>query len=220
MKNKKQSEMETKVQRSSGGIFMKLFLIAMPLFILAVIIVFVLHIAGFNTLDWIKERGQSIPVVGEMFTDESNGTGDEVSSANDLDVLRNQVENRDEMIDNKDEQIQELEDRNADLEGQITDLEEAVEETEEDAAEETEENSEEQQSGEQQQAGTDAPPEKSSMTRTIESMKSKDAAAILENMENDAAITILEELSTGDRGDILQEMNVEAATTYSQMLMD
>lgn len=68
MKNKKQSE--TEVQKSSSGVFMKLFLIAMPLFILAVIVVFVLHIAGFNTLDWLKEQGKSIPVVGEMFIDD------------------------------------------------------------------------------------------------------------------------------------------------------
>lgn len=58
------------------------------------------------------------------------------------------------------------------------------------------------------------------MTRTLESMKSKEAAAILENLEDDLAVTILEEMSTGDRGDILQQMNVEAATIYTQMLME
>ncbi|MEF3328526.1 magnesium transporter MgtE N-terminal domain-containing protein [Oceanobacillus oncorhynchi] len=212
-KNKKQSETEPEVKKSPG-IFMKLFLIAMPLFILAVIGVFVLHIAGFNTLDWLKERSQSIPVVGEMFTDESN---EEISELNDLQALQNQLESRNEIINNKDEQIQELEETIADLESEISSLEEEQEENENN---EDTEQSNEQQGGEQAQAEAGAVSEKSSMTRTLEGMKSKEAAAILENLEADLAVTILEEMSTGDRGDILQQMNVEAATTYTQMLME
>lgn len=212
-KNKKQSETEPEDQKSPG-IFMKLFLIAMPLFILAVIVVFVLHIAGFNTLDWLKERGQAIPVVGEMFTDESN---EEISTANDLETLQNQVESRNEIINNKDEQIQEFEDTIADLESQITSLQEELDEMEENAdSEETDE----QQAGEQASNEAGAVSEKGTMTRTLEGMKSKEAAAILENLEDDLAVSILEEMSTGDRGDILQQMNVEAATTYTQMLME
>ncbi len=51
-------------------------------------------------------------------------------------------------------------------------------------------------------------------------MKSKEAAAILENLEDDLAVDILEEMSTGDRGDILQKMELEAATTYTKMLIE
>lgn len=209
MKNKKQSE--TEVQKSSGGIFMKLFLVAMPLFILAVIVVFVLHIAGFNTLDWLKEQGKSIPVVGEMFTDD-----EEISSTNDLQALQSQLESRNKIIDNKDEQIQELEETIAGLESQISSLQEELDET--DNNDETAGSGE--QEGEQVQAESGTVSEKSSMTKTLESMKSKEAAAILENLEDDLAVTILEEMSTGDRGDILQQMNVDAATTYTKMLME
>lgn len=58
------------------------------------------------------------------------------------------------------------------------------------------------------------------MTKTLEGMKSKEAAAILENLEDDLAVDILEEMSTGDRGDILQKMELEAATTYTKMLIE
>ncbi len=209
MKNKKQSE--TEVQKSSSGVFMKLFLIAMPLFILAVIIVFVLHIAGFNTLDWLKEQGKSIPVVGEMFIDD-----EEKNAGNDIQALQNQLESKDKIIDNKDEQIQGLEDTVTELESQINSLQDELEET---ASADAEENADGEQEVEHPQRQANAS-EKSSMTKTLEGMKSKEAAAILENLEDDLAVDILEEMSTGDRGDILQKMELEAATTYTKMLIE
>lgn len=209
MKNKKQSE--TKVQKTSSVIFMKLFLIAMPLFILAVIVVFVLHIAGFNTLDWLKEQGKSIPVVGEMFIDE-----EENNAGNDVQALQNQLESKGKIIGDKDEQIQGLEDTVAELEGQISSLQDELEEAENTGPEEADDG---EPAGEQAQGQADAS-EKSSMTKTLAGMKSKEAAAILENLEDDLAVSVLEEMSTGDRGDILQQMEVDAATTYTRMLME
>lgn len=197
---------ENEAQKTKTSWVLKLFLILMPLVILGVVVVFVLHVAGYNSLDWVKEQGKSIPVVGEMFMDE-----EEKQSVRDTGALQEQLERKEAQLKEKDDEINNLQETIVSLEDQVSTLQNEVDEmmsqalhTEQNEATETE----------------TAPTEKDTMIVTLEGMKSKQAAAILEELENDLAVSILEEMSAEDRGDILQQMNVETAATYTRMLMN
>lgn len=179
-----------------------LFAIVIPVSIVLVIIFVILSLAGFNVLDWTREKGSELPVVSNFVS-----SPEEVATEEEISRLEEELEMKDEKIEQLELTIDELEDEIVHLEQEISSQEEIIanfeaEETDEEDGEETDNDS------------------LSEMAKTFEEMKAKGAAQILENMTEEEVVIIMRELPNDVRGDILEAMDAEIAASIAAQLMN
>lgn len=179
-----------------------LFAIVIPVSIVLVIIFVILSLAGFNVLDWTREKGSELPVVSNFVS-----SPEEVAIEEEISRLEEELEMKDEKIEQLELTIDELEDEIVHLEQEISSQEEIIanfeaEETDEEDGEETDNDS------------------LSEMAKTFEEMKAKGAAQILENMKEEEVVIIMRELPNDVRGDILEAMDAEIAASIAAQLMN
>ncbi len=179
-----------------------LFAIVIPVSIVLVIIFVILSLAGFNVLDWTREKGSELPVVSNFVS-----SPEEVAIEEEISRLEEELEMKDEEIEQLEFTIDELEDEIVHLEQEISSQEEIIanfeaEETDEEDGEETDNDS------------------LSEMAKTFEEMKAKGAAQILENMTEEEVVIIMRELPNDVRGDILEAMDAEIAASIAAQLMN
>lgn len=179
-----------------------LFAIVIPVSIVLVIIFVILSLAGFNVLDWTREKGSELPVVSNFVS-----SPEEVAIEEEISRLEEELEMKDEEIEQLEFTIDELEDEIVHLEQEISSQEEIIAnfeagETDEEDGEETDNDS------------------LSEMAKTFEEMKAKGAAQILENMTEEEVVIIMRELPNDVRGDILEAMDAEIAASIAAQLMN
>lgn len=179
-----------------------LFAIVIPVSIVLVIIFVILSLAGFNVLDWTREKGSELPVVSNFVS-----SPEEVAIEEEISRLEEELEMKDEEIEQLEFTIDELEDEIVHLEQEISSQEEIIanfeaEETDEEDGEETDNDS------------------LSEMAKTFEEMKAKGAAQILENMTEEEVVIIMRELPNDVRGAILEAMDAEIAASIAAQLMN
>lgn len=179
-----------------------LFAIVIPVSIVLVIIFVILSLAGFNVLDWTREKGSELPVVSNFVS-----SPEEVATEEEISRLEEELEMKDEKIEQLELTIDELEDEIVHLEQEISSQEEIIanfeaEETDEEDGEETDNDS------------------LSEMAKTFEEMKAKGAAQILENMTEEEVVIIMRELPNDVRGAILEAMDAEIAASIAAQLMN
>lgn len=179
-----------------------LFAIVIPVSIVLVIIFVILSLAGFNVLDWTREKGSELPVVSNF-----------VSSPEEV-AIEEEISRLEEELEMKDEEIEQLEFTIDELEGEIVHLEQEISSQEEIIA-----NFEAEETDEEDGEETDND-SLSEMAKTFEEMKAKGAAQILENMTEEEVVIIMRELPNDVRGDILEAMDAEIAASIAAQLMN
>lgn len=179
-----------------------LFAIVIPVSIVLVIIFVILSLAGFNVLDWTREKGSELPVVSNF-----------VSSPEEV-AIEEEISRLEEELEMKDEEIEQLEFTIDELEGEIVHLEQEISSQEEIIA-----NFEAGETDEEDGEETDND-SLSEMAKTFEEMKAKGAAQILENMTEEEVVIIMRELPNDVRGDILEAMDAEIAASIAAQLMN
>lgn len=179
-----------------------LFAIVIPVSIVLVIIFVILSLAGFNVLDWTREKGSELPVVSNF-----------VSSPEEV-AIEEEISRLEEELEMKDEEIEQLEFTIDELEGEIVHLEQEISSQEEIIA-----NFEAEETDEEDGEETDND-SLSEMAKTFEEMKAKGAAQILENMTEEEVVIIMRELPNDVRGAILEAMDAEIAASIAAQLMN
>lgn len=179
-----------------------LFAIVIPVSIVLVIIFVILSLAGFNVLDWTREKGSELPVVSNF-----------VSSPEEV-AIEEEISRLEEELEMKDEEIEQLEFTIDELEGEIVHLEQEISSQEEIIA-----NFEAGETDEEDGEETDND-SLSEMAKTFEEMKAKGAAQILENMTEEEVVIIMRELPNDVRGAILEAMDAEIAASIAAQLMN
>lgn len=180
-----------------------LFAIVIPFVIIIVIISIILGIAGFNVIDWAKEKGSEIPVISSFVPSE-----EEASAVQQLERMTETLSNRDEEIEQLKVEIANIEAHAAELEQEVLQKDQVIESQEELAS---------------NAAFVDEEDSTSSITeiaKTYEEMKPKNAAAILELMDEAEVLAILQEMPNDVRGSILQAMEVEFAANMTELLIN
>jgi len=194
--------MVEKEKKKMNPILWFLFAIVIPVIIVLTLAVIIMGVAGFNVIDWAKEKGNAIPVISDWVTTEEEKTVQE----NDERVQA--------IIKEKDEEITMLNENISDLEATINQLEQEILKLEEnESTSETvtaTENLEENQEDESVKM----------VTKSYEEMDSEQAALILESLDTDTALTIIRELSNEVRGGILEAMEPESAAQMTQLLLE
>ncbi|WP_337020410.1 MotE family protein [Oceanobacillus massiliensis] len=174
-----------------------LFAIVIPVIILIALAVIVLGVAGFNVIDWAKEKGNDIPVVSEMVT-----TDEESSVEQEEQQVQAAMDDKNQEIEVLNQTIRDLEANVDQLEQENVKLENKQETTTEEAAEE-----------DTAEQGIEI------VVGPYEEMKSDRAAQIIQNLDSDMAVRILKEISTEARGEILEAMEPESAAEFTQLLI-
>ncbi|WP_249869783.1 MotE family protein [Oceanobacillus saliphilus] len=177
-----------------------LFAIVIPLIIVVILAVIIMGVAGFNVMDWAKDKGNTIPIISDMVT-----TDDEKAAERDEQQVKAALDSKDNEIIELNRNISDLEATIQLLEQEILKLENSQQTAEDVEDTSTEENSEDERID--------------IVIRSYEEMKSKQAALILQNMENDTAVLILQGVSNEVRGDILEAMAPENAAEFTQLLL-
>lgn len=194
------AKIEQEEKKKMNPILWTLFAIIIPLIIVIVIISIILGIAGFNVIDWAKEKGSEIPVISNFVS-----TDEERDASQELERMTTALNSRDEEIEQLNVQISDLEANVTDLEQEILRKEQIID-------------SSDTVNAEKEPAETDDRIKE--VAKTYEEMKSANAAAILELMEQDEVITILQEMPNDVRGNILQAMDAEKAAKITKLLMN
>lgn len=193
---------DNKEKNKMNPILWFLFAIVIPVIIVITLAVIIMGVAGFNVIDWAKEKGNTIPVISDWITTEEEKTVQENNE-------RVQAVNEE-----KDEEITMLNETISDLEATIDQLEQEILKLEENETTATAttgaENPEENQEDEALKM----------ITKSYEEMDSEQAALILESLDTDTALNIVRGLSNEVRGDIMQAMEPESAAQFTELLLE
>lgn len=180
-----------------------LFAVVIPVSVVISIVLVILNIAGFNTFDWLKEKGNNVPIVSNMISkdDEEPQQSTEMHLQKVIEEKDKKIEDLNQSMDDQEAQIQELE-------REITRLEKNDSDTKN--LQETKELEEE-----------DSNKKVKTVAKSYEKMAPEKAAQILENMsDRSSVVLILNAMSNDSRGEILQEMDPKKAAEVTKNLME
>lgn len=179
-----------------------LFAIVIPLIIVSSLTILILGLAGYDVSGWAKNTANNIPIVSSFVkTDEEK----------DYEQMKQEME---EKLEKKDAEIKQLENLTEDLETTIDQLNQEILKLENKLE------SNEQLSEEQEELVEGNKDELRQIARSFQNMKSKQAAAVLENMDQNDAIHILKEISNDGRGKILEAMDPKKAAELTKLFMN
>ncbi|MUK89913.1 hypothetical protein GMD78_16200 [Ornithinibacillus sp. L9] len=194
------NELKKEEKKKMNPILWFLFAIVIPVIIAISITVIAFAIAGVNVLDWAKEKGNNLPVVNTFITTEEEAEAEQ------------NEEKVQSMIAEKDSEIEGLMSEVATLEGVIDQLEQEILKLENTL----EQNSLEQEDEQMLEEDLDTVHE---MANSFKEMNSKRAARLVEQLEQNIAVSIFKELASEDRGAILAEMDPEIAAEITELFM-
>jgi len=175
-----------------------LFAVIIPLAVVISILLIILNVAGVDVSGWTKDRVSSIPVLSSLVPEDEENTVEE-----DTEQVQTRVAEKDAEIDQLQEEIRGLETTIERLNQDIVKLENRNEQNN-DLPNEEEHSSE----------------STSSMSGTFKDMDNEQAALILQNLDEETAMSILNEVSNKVRGQILEAMDPEVAADLTQLLID
>jgi flagellar protein FlbB len=175
-----------------------LFVVLIPLLFAITVALVILTISGVNVFDITKKYGQHIPFV-EKFT---NGTDAVVNIEEKLRVDLNNLEAKNkEQITAMTKLEKELDQRQLEIDGMKLQIERLTEELDQ---------KEQEQQNKQKSI--------KEVAKIYESMSTKNAAAILTELDDDAALTILFALNNNIISSILEKMEPADAARYTELL--
>ncbi|WP_373896019.1 MotE family protein [Virgibacillus sp. CBA3643] len=176
-------------------------IIVIPI-IVAVTLAIIIFAAGVNVTDWVKEKGSTTPVISSFITtpEEENIQREEE---------RMQVE-----MERKDTEIEELNQTVEDQESTIEQMEQEIVKLENNKADSNGTNKQELAEDEEEMDTV------KTVSNSFKGMDKEQAALIIASLEVETAISILQEVSNDVRGEILEEMEPEAAASLTQLLID
>ncbi|MDX8046939.1 hypothetical protein SH601_13175 [Gracilibacillus sp. S3-1-1] len=180
------------------GIFQWLIVILAPLLLASIIAVIIMAVMGVDVSKHTKEALNKIPFISEYVTTDEE------------ELHANQLADRDHQISMLEEEVESLQADNQLKDSTIAELEEEVATMSEQATEVDEEETTET-------SGTTSDSVKE-ISKSFAAMKPKEAAPIIETMENDVAIPLLREIKADERGKILAEMDPEVAANLADIL--
>lgn len=175
-----------------------IFAIIIPVTVVAVLVLIIMNIAGFDTFNWLKEKGNNVPVISNMITTEEEA---------DIEAKERIFQ---ESMKEKDQELEELKDRLGEQETIIQDLEREI------LRLENNEDPTLKESAEAEQVEDNL----KKIAKSYQEMEPQRAAIILQNIsDRSTSVSILEVMSNDVRGEILQEMDPEIAADVTQRLM-
>ncbi len=191
-------KMNSKHKKRSNPILWVIFAIVIPIMIVIALIIAALSFAGFEVMDWLKDKGRNIPVVSKMIPDEETGPS--------LELV---IEDLETDIAVKNADLKLIEKENEDLQGTITQLEEKVKHLE----------AKEAASDLPEGTATEEKDMLKELAASFRTMEGKQAAQILEKMSHQEAATILAQVSSKVRGSILGAMDPEIAAKLTKNML-
>lgn len=178
-----------------------LFAIVIPLLIAIVIAVIGFNMAGINVMNWVKEKGSTIPVVSTLI------------EAPEEESLKREQEQAAEQLAAKDEEIEQLNQ-------QVNDMETTIDRMEEDAIKLKNRNRQNESTAELESEEETENNTISTIASSFKDMDSEQAALILQDLENETAVSILKEVSNKVRGAILGEMDPAEAADLTELYIN
>lgn len=177
-----------------------LFTIVIPISVVAALILVILNIAGFDTFNWLKEKGSNVPVISSMIENSEEKQVEHTSIESELQKV----------IDEKNQEIEQLNEKIESQEAIIRDLESEILKLEKN-----------QELNVSEEVKQDQMIDKLKITaKSYEEMDPEKAAIILQNInDRNTTVSILEKLSNDSRGEILQEMDPEIAADITERLI-
>lgn len=178
-----------------------LFAIIIPLIVLITLIIFILSIAGFNVMDWAKDKANDIPVVSSILKEDEEqpaAHGNEKQLQAKITSMDAEIEALNQNVEDKESTIEQLKHDLAKLENSS-----AIKESSPDAEEDEPENS----------------PTKT-VAGSFKDMDKEQAALIIQGLDKDTAVSILKEVSNKVRGSILEAMEPKAAAALTQLFIN
>ncbi|MFD1360340.1 MotE family protein [Lentibacillus salinarum] len=176
-----------------------LFAIVIPAIVAITLVVIILMITGVDVVGWAKEKGNDIPVLAEVVTND-----EEKNSQRTEDKWRETIAGKDEEIASLNQEVSALESTNKQMEQEIAKLE-----NEQDSVEEDGDNDE----ASEQESIAD-------IASSFSDMDNEQAAQILQNVEESLAVSILADLPSDARGDIFEAMEPDAAAGLTQQFVN
>lgn len=186
-------------EKKPNPILWFIFAVIIPLILIISIILVVLSFTGFNALDWAKEK--EIPVVSSMIPSK-----EEESKAEQLQRATSKVKNQQEEID--------------ELLMEVSSLEAIIEQLEQDIVKLENKNQSEEASLEGTEDEKQDIDTIKTMAASFKKMKSKQAALIFQDLDNDIAVEILDRLSNDVRGGILEAMDAKEAAKLTELYIN
>lgn len=194
--------MEKSKKKSMNPFLWIVFAIIIPLIIVSTLTVFILNMAGVDVTGWFKNTASNIPVVSNFITTEEEQ------------AVEDEIKKLTEMIEEKDLEITRLQTLSEDLETTISRLNQQILKLENEIA------SRDELAEQEEELEVENNESLKQIVSSYESMKTKHAAIIIQNLENDLAIDILKELPNDRRGKILEAMDPERVAELTKLFVN
>lgn len=194
--------MEKSKKKSMNPFLWIVFAIIIPLIIVSTLTVFILNMAGVDVTGWFKNTASNIPVVSNFITTEEEQ------------AVEDEIKKLTEMIEEKDLEIARLQTISEDLEMTISRLNQQILKLENEIA------SRDELAEQEEELEVENNESLKQIVSSYESMKTKHAAIIIQNLENDLAIDILKELPNDRRGKILEAMDPERVAELTKLFVN
>jgi len=176
-----------------------LFAIVIPVIVALSLLVIILLVSGLDVGGWAKQTGKNIPVISTLVP------GDDAT--NDMEALKEKSEAE---LASKEKEIHSLT-------GEIKSLKQTLEELEQDNKKMEHQLQKEEEK--EEETKDDIQEGIESLAESFKDMSAKRAALILQELDDDTAVSILYELSTDVRGDILGRMDPENAAKMTELFL-
>ncbi|MYL70977.1 hypothetical protein GLW00_08940 [Halobacillus litoralis] len=170
--------------------------IIFPLIFLITLTLIVLTLSGVNVFEEVERYASRIPGLSSVASSEGKDT-----DCGEMDRLK-------AVIANKEAEVEELQSEADSKQSQINELEQQVVQLKADLEEAVAEE------------GNNEDSKVSAMARSFQEMDPEEAAPILESMNQNLAVQVLSEVASEEKGEILGQMDPEAAANIASMLIE
>lgn len=190
--------MEKKSGTKPNPILWFVFILVIPTIVATTLAIIILGVAGIDVVSWAKDKASQVPVVSTWIEEDEEKK------------LEEQNEKAEAKIVKQNEEISQLKQEITDLEGTIDQLNQEILKLESKSESTT-------INDESEKEDVDSIKK---MSASFKEMKSKQAALIMEDLQDDIAIDILKELSNDTRGSILEAMDPSKAAHLTTLIVN
>lgn len=183
--------------------------IVIPIVVALTLLIIILSVSGVDVGGWAKQTGKNIPVMGALIP--ADDAADDKTNNDKALIAENEKK-----LARKDEDIQSLSDEVNSLKTNLEDLEQENVKLEHQLEEKDEES---EQEDEEEKTEHDSQDALTSLSQSFKDMSPKQAAQILQELDEDTAVSLLKKLPTDVRGDILGKMNSEMAAKMTELYL-
>lgn len=192
--------MEKKSVSKSNPILWFIFVVVIPTIVATTLAIVILGVAGINVVEWAKEKASTVPVVSTWIEKQEEKEQ----------KLEEEYEKAKTTIKKQEEEIIRLQQEISDLESTINKLNQDILKLEH----------QQDQRELKEEADQEVVDTVKQMSASFKEMKSKQAALIMEDLDEHIAIQILNELSHDARGSILEAMDPNKAARLTQLFIN